>query len=263
MTSRIKLFGIDFDPIGRTAAVALIGQWLDSEERRCRYVVTPNVNHVVRLDGSPEFQAAYAAASLVVADGWPVVAASRWLGRPLPETVPGSDLVPAILARLSITRAAALQPLRVFLLGAAPGVADRAAHSVEAVNPGVRIVGTCAPPFGFASDAGQCAAIIEQISRSDCELLVIGLGAPLQELWVQRHAAALDVKVALCVGATIDFLAGHKPRAPMWMRQVGLEWLHRAMSEPRRLAGRYLHDGLRFPALVWREWRRQHSLTTR
>jgi N-acetylglucosaminyldiphosphoundecaprenol N-acetyl-beta-D-mannosaminyltransferase len=86
--------------------------------------------------------------------------------------------------------------------------------------------------------------------------LVIGLGAPKQELWVHRHQHELQAKVALCVGATIDFLAGHRRRSPLWMQRAGLEWLHRVMSEPRRLAARYARDAWIFPQLVWREWRR-------
>ena len=89
---------------------------------------------------------------------------------------------------------------------------------------------------------------------------MIGLGAPKQELWVHRHASMLSVKVALCVGATIDFLAGEKRRAPRWIQALGLEWLHRMMSEPRRLMGRYAHDAVVFPRLLFREWRQRRKV---
>lgn len=92
------------------------------------------------------------------------------------------------------------------------------------------------------------------MNKTGAELLVLGLGAPKQELWVTAYASQLKVKVALCVGATIDFLAGEKPRAPMWMRRVGLEWLHRMLSEPKRLAKRYFIDAVEFPKIVFKAW---------
>jgi N-acetylglucosaminyldiphosphoundecaprenol N-acetyl-beta-D-mannosaminyltransferase len=91
------------------------------------------------------------------------------------------------------------------------------------------------------------------------DLLVVGLCAPKQELWVHRHHRQLQAKVALCAGATIDFLAGHRRRSPAWMQLIGLEWVHRVLAEPRRLAGRYARDAWVFPQLVWREWRRLSS----
>jgi N-acetylglucosaminyldiphosphoundecaprenol N-acetyl-beta-D-mannosaminyltransferase len=93
------------------------------------------------------------------------------------------------------------------------------------------------------------------VAATQPDLLLVGLGAPKQELWVARHANRLPVRVALCVGATIDFLAGEKSRSPRWMRRIGLEWFHRLCTEPSRLAKRYMRDAWVFPQLVWREWR--------
>ncbi|MEX0794743.1 MAG: WecB/TagA/CpsF family glycosyltransferase, partial [Pirellulaceae bacterium] len=93
-----------------------------------------------------------------------------------------------------------------------------------------------------------------RIAETQPQLLVIGLGAPKQELWVHRHRDKIEAHAALCVGATIDFLAGEKARAPRWMQQTGLEWLHRILVDPKRLAKRYAHDAVVFPRLVWREW---------
>ncbi len=94
-------------------------------------------------------------------------------------------------------------------------------------------------------------------------MLVVGLGAPKQELWVHAHRDQISAPVALCVGAAIDFLAGEKPRAPRWMRRIGIEWMHRLASEPRRLAMRYLRDAWIFPQLVWREWANRHAANGR
>jgi N-acetylglucosaminyldiphosphoundecaprenol N-acetyl-beta-D-mannosaminyltransferase len=142
--------------------------------------------------------------------------------------------------------------LRVFLLGAAPGVAQRAAEQIQQRWPAVRVVGTYSPAPGFERDDAENARIVEMIERAAPRLLVVGLGAPKQELWVHRHAGQLQCRVALCVGATIDFLAGHRRRAPLWIQRCRLEWLHRLLGEPRRLARRYARDAVIFPRLVAR-----------
>ena len=252
---RTELFGVEIDVARMTDAIELLQQWLSSDVELCQYVVTPNVDHVVLLQHREDLRTAYHYAGLVLADGWPVVAASRFLGRSLPERVAGSDLVPRFFSALADD-----QQLRVFLLGAAPGVAERAAENVHQRWPNVEVVGTYSPPLGFERDADECDHILDLIRAADPELLVVGLGAPKQELWVQRFQERIHAKAALCVGATIDFLAGERRRAPIWMRRAGLEWLHRLLSEPRRLARRYAQDAVIFPRIVARQWWRQkHS----
>jgi N-acetylglucosaminyldiphosphoundecaprenol N-acetyl-beta-D-mannosaminyltransferase len=214
----------------------------------CRFVVTPNVDHAVMFQERPELRAAYADAALVLADGAPIVLASRLIGRGLPERVAGSDLVPRLFAE-------SRQPLRVFLLGAAAGVADEAAANVRRRWRNIAVVGTYSPPSGFENDDAENARILAMVAAAAPDLLIVGFGAPKQELWVHRHRGQLQAKVALCAGATIDFLAGHRRRSPVWMRRFGLEWVHRLVTEPRRLAGRYARDAWVFPQLVWREWR--------
>lgn len=247
--ARVSLFGIEIDSVTADQALGRIRRWVREPRWDCRYIVTPNIDHVVLLQEHAALRAAYRDAALVLADGWPVVTASRLLGRPLPERVAGSDLVPALLHI-----ATASTPLRLFLLGAAPGVGLRAAAKIKRVHPHVEIVGVDSPPLGFERSAEENHRLVELIRRAEPDLLVVGLGAPKQELWVHRHRERLHAKVALCVGATIDFLAGEKTRAPHWLQQARLEWLHRLLSEPRRLGPRYARDAWLFPQLVWREW---------
>jgi N-acetylglucosaminyldiphosphoundecaprenol N-acetyl-beta-D-mannosaminyltransferase len=254
MSARIELFGVAIDPLRMDEAAGLVLSWVANRERRCRFVVTPNVDHVVMLQHHTALQAAYREAGLILADGAPVIWASRLLGKPLPERVAGSDLTPALFDLADETRTDEEQPLRVFLLGAAPGVAERAAANIHRRWPRVRVVGTYSPPLGFEKDAAENLRILARVADAQPDVLVVGLGAPKQELWVHEHAGKLEARVALCVGATIDFLAGEKSRAPRWMQQVGLEWLHRVLSEPRRLAARYAKDAWIFPQLVVREW---------
>lgn len=248
---RIRAFSIEIDPLSMEQAVETVQGWLKEQGEACRYVVTPNVDHIVKLQSSVEFREAYREASLVLTDGKPVFLALRLLEKKVPETVPGSDLVP----RLFDAAVAAGRSLRVFWLGAAPGVAERAAANAHSRWPHVQTAGWYSPPFGFERSAAENSKILDLVNRSGADLLVIGLGAPKQELWIRKYRSRLGVGVALCVGATIDFLAGEKKRAPVWMRKICLEWLHRMLSDPKRLVKRYLNDGLVFPKVVVREWK--------
>ncbi|MEM9656849.1 MAG: WecB/TagA/CpsF family glycosyltransferase [Planctomycetota bacterium] len=252
----IRLFGMRIDAVDMPQAIGRVLSWC-SEPRTnaCRYVVTPNVDHAVMYQENDALRDAYAGASLVLADGAPVVLASRILRRRLPARVAGSDLAPRVFASAASWRKAHGRPLRVFLLGAAPGVARRAKSAIMRRWSGVEVVGTLSPPLGFENDPTENEEILGAITAARPDLLLVGLGAPKQELWVHRFADRIDASAALCIGATIDFLAGEKRRAPRWMRQVGLEWMHRLASEPKRLAGRYLKDAWVFPQLLWREMR--------
>lgn len=253
MCDTVPLFGMQVSRLSLRAAVDELLDWCSQpRDTVCRYVVTPNVDHAVMFQRRSDVRAAYAAASLVLADGAPIVWASRLLRKRLPERVAGSDLVPRLFASTQ-------RPLRVFLLGAAPGVADQAAARIARQWPAVDVVGTCSPPPGFEHDPREDARVLSVVAAAAPDLLVVGLGAPKQELWVHRHHQELAAKVAICAGATIDFLAGHRRRSPRWMQRVGLEWLHRVLSEPRRLAGRYARDAWVFPQLLWREWRGLYS----
>ncbi len=245
------MFGVDIDVVNMDEAVAQIIEWATDEAVKCRYVVTPNVDHAVMLQENEALRNVYDSASLILADGFPIIVASKLLKKPLPERVAGSELVPKIFAAATPSA-----PLSIYLLGAAEGVADRAAEIIHATWPNVAVTGTYSPPMGFENDENENRRIIEKIAEVQPDILVVGLGAPKQELWIHRHFEQLPTKVALCVGATIDFLAGEKPQAPVWMRRSGLEWVHRMLSEPKRLVKRYARDAWVFPQLVWKEYRK-------
>lgn len=252
---RINLFGVQIDPMTMDETVTTIFGWMGTKASDCKFVITPNVDHIVQVQSNTGLQTAYKQAALVVTDGRPVVWAANFLGINIPETVPGSDLVPAVFNYAQTNK----KPIKVFLLGAMPGVADRAKVLIEQQWPLVDIVGTLSPDFGFDKKDKDSQEICEVVNASGADLLVLGLGAPKQELWITKYASHISVKAALCVGATIDFMAGEKPRAPMWMRRFGLEWLHRMLSEPKRLAKRYFVDAIVFPKIVYQEWRVQRK----
>jgi N-acetylglucosaminyldiphosphoundecaprenol N-acetyl-beta-D-mannosaminyltransferase len=252
-----RLFGIELHRVTMNQTIALLMEWM-REDRPCRYIVTPNVDHVVKLQSQPAMRVAYQDAALTVADGWPLVAASRWLGRPLPERVAGSDLVPSLLAA-----GQSIPDFRVFLLGAAACVGLRAAERIRTRWPGANVCGVASPRFGFDTNPEECVEVVEAINAVSPHLLVVGMGAPRQEIWLNRYAPQLKARVAIAAGATIDFLAGVQHRAPRWIQSMRMEWLFRLMSDPKRLAGRYARDIVVFPQLLAAEWWRIRGEATR
>jgi N-acetylglucosaminyldiphosphoundecaprenol N-acetyl-beta-D-mannosaminyltransferase len=249
-TERVRLFGMDIHALNEREVIERLEHWIAAPFDRLHYVVTPNVQHTMVFQENAAFRETYASASLVIADGWPLVWSSRLFGQRLPERVAGSDLLPLLFDRTSAERS-----LSVFLLGAAPGVGEQARRVINGRWQFVRVVGTYSPPFGFERDDAENRRILELVQKAQPDVLVVGLGAPKQELWTYRFKDELRAKVALCIGGSIDFIAGTKARAPHWMRKTGLEWIHRAATEPRRLGRRYAEHAVLFPALVLRELR--------
>lgn len=245
----IELFGMKIDRLRMPEAVDRVRAWMDEPFERMRYVVTPNLDHAVLFQDRTDLRAAYAEASLTIADGQPLIWASRLLRKPLPERVAGSDLVP----RLFDDADQRGRELTVFLLGAAPGVGARAAEAIAKRWKHVRVVGVESPPIGFDKNDAENDRLLRTIEQASPDLLLVGLGAPKQELWIHRHRERIHAKAALGIGAVIDFLAGERQRAPMWMQRCGMEWLHRISQEPKRLGKRYAYDAWRFPALLLRE----------
>jgi exopolysaccharide biosynthesis WecB/TagA/CpsF family protein len=245
------LFGIGVDAIDMDGAVARILGWIEDPSGPCRYVVTANINHIVDLNSSQALRRAYKDASMVLAEGRPIIWASRLLRRPLPGVVPGSDLVPRLFDDIDHKGG----HVTVYLLGAPPGVVQRAFLVIQDRWRSVTVVGMCSPPFGFENVPREREKILAAITAARPDILIIGLDAPKQERWIHSVRHRVDAKVALCVGASIAFLAGEKPRAPLWMHNDGngLESLHRILSELRRLSRSDVHNALVFPGLLARE----------
>jgi len=210
------------------------------------YVVTPNVDHVVQAEHSEELRAAYEGASLSLVDGQPLIWLSKLMRQPFPEKISGSDLVPALMEM------AAKNGWRIFFLGAAEGVGAKAAEVLRQREPGLQIVATLSPPFGFDTDPEERDRVLELVREAKPDLLVMALGCPKQELLMHRWKNDIAPAVAIGSGATLDFIAGNVSRSPVWMSKAGLEWLYRLAREPRRLAHRYL---VRDPEIVKVAWR--------
>jgi N-acetylglucosaminyldiphosphoundecaprenol N-acetyl-beta-D-mannosaminyltransferase len=190
----------------------------------CLQVVTVNPEFVMVAQRNKDFLTAINAAALVVADGAGVVMATRYLGRPAPERVTGTDLL------ADLARRCAASGYRLYLLGAAPGVGEAAAVRLRELAPGLEIAGTYAgSPAAIEEDE-----IIERVRAAQADVLCVAYGAPAQELWIWRNLARLPVAVAIGVGGAYDFLSGRQQRAPAFIRKVGLEWLYRLYREPWR-----------------------------
>lgn len=217
------MLGVRVDCVDMEGTLERIEGWV-AERSACRQVATVNPEFVMRAGRDPEFAAALEQADLCLADGAGVLWAVRRQGCRLRERVTGSDLVP------ELARRAARRGHRLFLLGAGPGVAEEAARRLVAANPGLQVVGTHAGEPGPEADA-ETRRLLEAAAP---DILLVAYGAPKQELWIQRNRPHLSVPVALGVGGTFDFIAGRARRAPLWMRRIHLEWLHRLWSEPWR-----------------------------
>ena len=216
------------------------------ERRDPSLIVTPNAQHIVLLQEPGDFQSAYRAAALVLADSVPLVRVSRLLGAPLKERVAGADVMPALC------RVAAEKHYRIFLLGAAAGVAERAAGILTAEHPDLVVAGTHSPPSGFEADPAATAAAVRSVRAAAPDVLFVALGTPKGEVWAWKNLAALDVPATLCVGASFDFLAGVQKRAPRWVQKAGCEWAFRLAHDPGRLWKRYLIGNARFLFLTFR-----------
>ncbi|GAC1340613.1 MAG: hypothetical protein NVSMB23_11120 [Myxococcales bacterium] len=241
---RIRIGQIWIDQVTFAEGIAAIEALVDA--RGGGAVFTPNTDHLVNAEDDAPLREAYASADLTLVEGMPVVWASRLLGTPLPERISGADLTPVLLAR------AAERGNRVYLLGAPPGVAEKAAEVLRA--RGVVVAGTAAPLIGLDARPDE-AQLVDQVRASRPDLVLVALGSPKQERFIHRSAARLAPAVCIGVGATLEFIAGTVRRAPRWMSRAGLEWLFRLGQEPRRLARRYLLNDPRFAFIVWKTLR--------
>jgi N-acetylglucosaminyldiphosphoundecaprenol N-acetyl-beta-D-mannosaminyltransferase len=222
-------------------------------------VVTPNVDHLVRLERDPEFDDAYARSSLRVADGAPLVLLARALRTPVPQRIAGVDLTLAVLAEAERSRRS------VFFLGGRPEVLDHAVASLRQRFPALSVTGSAAPRIDLDAIGADEQEALDAIAAAEPDLLVVFLGAPKQEKWFWRRRDVLPPTVALAVGGTVDFLAGVKRRAPLWVQRIGFEWLWRLAQDPVRLARRYLVQDPAFLRIAVRQLReqRRHRLTAR
>ncbi|WP_117210357.1 WecB/TagA/CpsF family glycosyltransferase [Allorhizocola rhizosphaerae] len=245
--SNVELFGLKLDALT-----------LDETVQRCLAAVEKdqllevgvvNAAKIVNMGRDPSLRDAVAGCGLLVADGQSVVWASRVLKAPLPERVAGIDLFTRLLAE------AEKRGLSVYFLGAKPEVLDEMVARVRSKHPVLNIAGY---HHGYYA-ASESAAIADGIRESKAQLLFLGMTSPKKELFVAEFGARSGARVVHGVGGSFDVLAGVVKRAPKAWQRVGMEWLYRAVQEPRRLGKRYLKTNIAFVAMVARERRRANT----
>ena len=203
-------------------------------------VVTPNIDHLVKLQRDEELLRAYYHSNYRVCDSKILQYISMLLGNPIKDKISGSDLFPAFYEYNKDN-----PDIRIFLLGGEAGVALQAQANINQKVGRDIVIDACSPSFGFEKNERECEEIVDRINRSNATVLAIGVGAPKQEKWIDKYKHRLEkIKIFLAIGATIDFEAGHKSRSPKWMSDFGAEWLYRLSSEPNRLWKRYLVDSI-------------------
>ena len=244
----VDVLGFQFHGVTESEAIEHILRAVG--EGRGGWAVTPNLDIVRMMSASPELWRFFRGADLVLADGMPIVWASRILGRPLPARVAGSSLVS------TLSEGAAREGRSIYLLGGDPGTADAAADELRRRYPTLRVAGVHCPPFGFHRDEAAIARMGGAIAASRADIVFVALGCPKQERLIERLRPAAPNAWYLGVGISFSYLSGAVLRAPAWMRQSGLEWVFRLLQEPKRLARRYLRDdipfGLRLAGLsIW------------
>lgn len=249
--SRLKFMNTEVDNLTMNEALQEINKLIKSNKNA--YVVTPNVDHIVQLERGGELKEVYENADLILTDGKPLVWISKWYGTPIKEKISGSDLFPRLCAL------AAKKGYKMYFLGAAEGVAAKAAKNLQKKYPGLQVVGTYSPPLGFEKDETEMEKIKKQIKNVQPHILIVGLGCPKQELFIYHHRNELGVPVSLGLGASLDFEAGKVKRAPKWMADHGLEWLFRITQDPKRMMKRYLVDDRKILEIAIKYKRRNRS----
>jgi N-acetylglucosaminyldiphosphoundecaprenol N-acetyl-beta-D-mannosaminyltransferase len=253
---RVDLLGLPIDQLTETETIETVVEAVRAGRGGCLF--TPNLHHMQAVargtDGAVyDRSSKLPGGRLVVADGMPLIWASRLRGTPLPERVAGSNLI------WSLTGAAARKGVSIFLLGGNPGAAEACAERMRAEYPDVRIAGCMAPSHGFEQDACALEEIVGTLRAAAPEIVYLALGFPKQEELALQLAPQLPTTWFVGVGISFSFVAGEVQRAPRWMQAAGLEWVHRLVQEPRRLFRRYVVDGPPFAARMFADALRSRS----
>ncbi|MCP6758409.1 MAG: WecB/TagA/CpsF family glycosyltransferase [Fischerella sp. CENA71] len=249
LTEKVNLLNIEIDNLLKTDFL---------ENLQSGVVFTPNVDHLMKLQNDPEFLQAYSSADYKLCDSQILIYASKFLGNPIKEKISGSDLFPAFYNFHKKS-----ENIKIFLLGAAKGVAAQAQQKINCQVGRNIIVGSHSPSFGFEKNEQECRNIVDLINDSGATVLAVGLGAPKQEKWIYKYKNELpNIKIFLAIGATLDFEAGNISRAPKFMSEMGLEWLYRMIAEPKRLWKRYLIEDLPFFWLILRQKLNLYAMQT-
>jgi N-acetylglucosaminyldiphosphoundecaprenol N-acetyl-beta-D-mannosaminyltransferase len=237
-TRTVVLHGVPFQAISEQETCDWILRGL--RDGRGGFVITANLDHLYRSQRDATYRSIMDEASIIVADGMPLIWASRLQGNPLPERVAGSTMCSTLARELGKAQRS------LYLLGGNPGVAEQAAEILEQNYPGLRVVGTCCPEFGFDKDPKSMDRILQHLLETQPDMVYVALGSPKQEILISQFRSKLPKTWWMGIGISLSFITGDVKRAPEWMQRIGIEWIHRLSQEPGRLAKRYLLHGVPF-----------------
>lgn len=239
-----KLLNTYVNNLYMAEAIQEIEDYINTDKKA--YVVAVNVDVIIKIEKDRQLKELTDKADMVLVDGQPLIWISKFHKCPVKAKISGSDLVP----QLCLTAAA--KGYSIFILGGGEGIAEKAKKNLEKKHPGIKIVGTYAPPMGFEKNQDELNKINEMITEKSPDILIACLGCPKQEKFIYENIDKYNAKVSVCAGATVDFLAGNVKRAPRWMSNHGLEWFYRFLQEPRRMFKRYFVDDLKILHLCFK-----------
>lgn len=233
MDKRVRLLNIDILSITRDELLKKLKKGV---------LITPNVDHLVKLQKDKDFYNIYQQAEWVVCDSKILYLFSKLLKHPLPEAIPGSSFFTSFYMYHKDD-----ENCKIFLLGAGEGIAEKALDNINRKVGRKIIVGAHSPSYGFEKDEKECKELVKIVNESGANVLLVGVGAPKQEKWIMKYRNNMPkVDIFMALGATIDFEAGTLKRAPLIWQKCGMEWLYRFIKEPKRLFKRYFVDDMQF-----------------
>ena len=243
-SNKFQFMGIYIDSLN---ANELVDQVFKSiENRKPVQIVGVNVDQIVRVNQNEKSLNIFKNSHLIFIDGKPIEIMCKLLGHPA-KRITGPDLME------KICKEGAKYGYKIFLLGAGPGVAMKCGTILMKKYPGIKVVGSYSPPFGFENDKDEINRINNMLKDSKADMLFVGMGSPKQDIFIYENMSEYQIPVSFSMGAALDFIAGNIERAPRWMINCGLEWVHRISQNPKRLWKRYLVDDMAIIPLFFKE----------
>jgi N-acetylglucosaminyldiphosphoundecaprenol N-acetyl-beta-D-mannosaminyltransferase len=246
---------VRFNGLSFHEAIQVIERFI--HEKTPRQICLVNAYTVSVSCKDPEVRQVLEHADLVLPDGMSIIWGGNWIGAQLTERVAGPDLMEGLCRLASRNR------YRVFLFGSSDGTLQKLTEKLLRICPDLQIAGSFSPPMCARLDEEENLKILKMLETSRPDILFVGMSSPKQEKWIAENLHRIPVPVSLGVGAAFDFLSGTVPRAPHWLRRIGLEWLYRLYREPRRLWKRYLLGNFVFLSLLGSAWIRYHLSKSR
>lgn len=242
--NRQKFMNTYIDNVTMEEAIGHIEECI--QRKKIGQVITPNVDQIVRMEWDDYFKKICDNCELLLVDGHPLMWIAKLYGKPFKEKICGSDLIPALC------NIASKKGYSVFFLGAAPGIAAKAAEIMREQNLGLKIAGTYSPPLGFEKDPEELVRINKMLLESEADMLFVGMGVPKQDAFIYENMHKYEIPMSFSIGGTIDFIAGIQKRAPKWVNKIGFEWMYRLLHDPRRMFKRYIVDDMKIIRLYWK-----------